>query len=535
MRIQQEIIERYLKIKTLVPHLKSKTSIALLLFLIICGFILRFYHLGAQSLWTDEAISANAAIAMLKHGTPTFPSGVVYMRAILNTFFISLSFMIFGVSEFSARFPSVIFGTLTIPLVYVMGTRLGNRKIGLIAALFVTFSVMEIAWSRQARMYQQLQFFYLASLYFFYEFNFNDNKSKRNLNLALTIIFFVCAVLTHVFGYVLILVFGLYFLIVHFEEIKFKWKESVDIKHIAGLFISILMIFFILKFMGSDLLDVISYLFRDIDRIERGEYLEVYLYVLRTELSVFFYLAIIGALLSFKIKKNWKSGLLLIMSFVIPFYFLSCHVLVPATRYLYFIFPLLLIFSAYFFAFLIELAQKYSEYKNKSAKIKSTLIALVICAMLIAMAFSPQGFMIAPREEFDLGINAPQPDFKKAYCYVKENMQSNDVIIDSWPTVALFYMGKSDYWLAFEVDGIGLGIDRYLVNNGSNEMYANAMAIKNVDMLKEVVGNHDRGWIVLDNTAWIRISPGIKKYIKDEMQYCTEASDETIRVYSWGR
>lgn len=523
----------FLKIKTFLPHLKNKTSIALLLFLIFCGFILRFYHLGAQSFWTDEAISANAAIAMLKQGTPTFPSGVIYMRAILNTFLISLSFIIFGVSEFSARFPSVIFGTLTIPLVYLLGTRLENRKIGLIAALFVTFSVMEIAWSRQARMYQQLQFFYLASLYFFYEFNFNDNKSKRNLNLALTTIFFICAVLTHVFGYVLILVFVLYFLIVHFKEIKFKWKESVDIniKHIAGLFISILLIFLVLKLIWPDLLDTISYPLMGIGRVE---YFEVYFYVLRTELSVFFYLAIFGAVLSFKIKKNWKSGLLLIMSFVIPFYFLSCHVLMPATRYLYFIFPLLLIFSAYFFAFLIELAQRYSEYVNKSAKIGSILIVLVICSMLMTMAFSP-GFTIVPREEFDLGINAPQPDFKKAYCYVKENMQSNDVIIDSWPAVALFYMGKSDYWLAFEVGGIGLGIDRYLVNNGSNEMYANAVVIKNVDMLKEVVGNHDRGWVVLDNTAWIRISPNTKRYISEEMQPCTAASDEMIRVYSWGR
>ena len=164
------IIEKYLKI-TITMHLKSKISIFFLLFLTICGFILRIYHLGTPSFWLDEAISANAAVALIKHGTPTFPSGFIYMRSILNTLFIALSFMIFDVSEFSARFPAVVFGTLTIPLVYMMGARLGNRKIALIAALFITFSVMEIAWSRQARMYQQLQFFYLASVYFFYEFN----------------------------------------------------------------------------------------------------------------------------------------------------------------------------------------------------------------------------------------------------------------------------------------------------------------------------------------------------------------------------
>ena len=165
------MIEKYLKIKTAELSPESKISIALVLLLTICGFLLRIYHLGAPSFWMDEAISSNVAAALVKQGTPSFPSGVIYMRSILNTFFISLSFRIFSISEFSARFPSVIFGTLTIPLVYLIGVKLGNRKIALISALFITFSVMEIAWSRQARMYQQLQFFYLASVYFFYEFN----------------------------------------------------------------------------------------------------------------------------------------------------------------------------------------------------------------------------------------------------------------------------------------------------------------------------------------------------------------------------
>lgn len=392
---------------------------------------------------------------------------------------------------------------------------------------------MEIAWSRQARMYQQLQFFYLASIYFFYEFNFNDNakknKNKRNLYLGLTILFFIGAVLSHEFGYVLILVFAPYFLIANFKDIRYKkWKDFVEMRYNIVLFIFIMfLIFLFLKLMGSDLPGVISYISKDI-LLQKVDYFEVYLNILTTEFSVFFYLALFGAILS--LKKNRMSGLLLIMSFVIPFYILSYHVLQPGTRYLYFIFPILLIFSSYFFAFLIDLAQKYSE--NRSAKIRSTLIALVISSMLMIMAYSPQVFMIVLGEDFDLGINAPQADFKKAYAYVKDNMQSNDVVIDSWPAVSLFYMGKSDYWLAFEAYGIGQGIDGMLVNNGSNEVYANALVIKNIDMLKEVVAKNKRGWIVLDNTAWILISSDIKEYLHYELQI--EVSDGMIRVYSWG-
>jgi len=79
---------------------------------------------------------------------------------------------------------------------------------------------------------------------------------------------------------------------------------------------------------------------------------------------------------------------------------------------------------------------------------------------------------------------------------------------------------------------MGLGTDRLSINNSSNEIYANATIINNVDQLKEVAAKFDRGWIVIDHTAWIRISSDIQKYINDEFQL--EASDGNIRIYSWG-
>lgn len=220
----------------------------------------------------------------------------------------------------------------------------------------------------------------------------------------------------------------------------------------------------------------------------------------------------------------------MIVTFVIPFYFIAYYINTPTTRYLYFIFPILLIFSSNFFVFLIEFAQKYSE--NRSPKIGSMLFAFVVCSMVLIMLYSSQVFMITPKEDLDLGINAPQADFKKAYSYIKYNMHSSDVIIDTWPAVSLFYMGKSDYWLAFEAFGMGLGTDSLSMNNGSNEVYANASIINNVDVLKNVVAKFDRGWIVIDNTAWIHISSDIKKYISDHFQI--ETSDGNIIIYSWG-
>jgi 4-amino-4-deoxy-L-arabinose transferase-like glycosyltransferase len=167
------------------------------------------YDLGVPSFWLDEAISSIAAIAILDTGSPTLQSGVVYSRAILSTTLIALSFAIFGITEFAARLPSVFFGTLMIPLVYLIGSRWGNSRIAIIAAVLITFSVWEIAWSRQARMYQQLQFFYILSLYLFYEFTVHKNL-KWGALLTLSV---AGTVLSHVFGYVLLLVFVAYMLI----------------------------------------------------------------------------------------------------------------------------------------------------------------------------------------------------------------------------------------------------------------------------------------------------------------------------------
>ena len=115
-------------------RLTPKSTIFIIFALTVICFYLRFNNLGDHSFSNDEAITTYAAIGVLEHGTPVLPSGEVYTRALLNTYLIALSFKTLGVSEFSARIVSVIFGTLTIPLVYLLGKELGRRT-GLIRHL----------------------------------------------------------------------------------------------------------------------------------------------------------------------------------------------------------------------------------------------------------------------------------------------------------------------------------------------------------------------------------------------------------------
>ncbi|HVY55961.1 MAG TPA: glycosyltransferase family 39 protein, partial [Thermodesulfobacteriota bacterium] len=132
----------------------------------LLGLGLRIYGLGTESLWYDEAVSVSASrlgIAdqitwNLSHSDNNPP----LYYSILHCW-VSL----FGDSEFSVRFPSAIFGSLSILAIYAIGNLLFGRKTGLIAALILATSVFHVWFSQEARAYTLLTLFTLLSFYYF--------------------------------------------------------------------------------------------------------------------------------------------------------------------------------------------------------------------------------------------------------------------------------------------------------------------------------------------------------------------------------
>src|SRR5262249_54190994 len=62
-----------------------------------------------------------------------------------------------GDTEFILRLPSVVAGTLAIPLVYILGRLGGASRSGVIAAALLCLSGISISYSRDARAYALLQ------------------------------------------------------------------------------------------------------------------------------------------------------------------------------------------------------------------------------------------------------------------------------------------------------------------------------------------------------------------------------------------
>ncbi|MEW6606649.1 MAG: glycosyltransferase family 39 protein [bacterium] len=128
----------------------DKMKIFMIIILII-GFFLRIYKLGAQSLWIDEVITINTAqmtpmaiISAHKSATIIHPS----------LFYILVHYWSYlGKSEFVLRLLSVLLGTYTIYLFFLLGKLLFNKNVGALSALILSISPFHIWYSQEIRPY----------------------------------------------------------------------------------------------------------------------------------------------------------------------------------------------------------------------------------------------------------------------------------------------------------------------------------------------------------------------------------------------
>lgn len=128
----------------------------LLIFLIF--FLLRLNKLGYHDFWYDEVASVNYAY---------FPwsNWNVPLYWILLHFWIK----IFSFSEFSLRFPSLIFNFLSIVLVFLLGKKLFNKKIGIIASIFIGLSPFHLWYAQEARDYSMVLFLGTFAFYLLFK------------------------------------------------------------------------------------------------------------------------------------------------------------------------------------------------------------------------------------------------------------------------------------------------------------------------------------------------------------------------------
>lgn len=119
--------------------------------ILILSLILRIISLD-QSFWLDEAITATIARDL------TVPEIFSQYLPLDNhppfyLLLINLLFSFLPNTEFVARIPSVIFGLLTIYIIYLFTKQLIGQKAALLCSLLLATSPLHIYYSQEARMY----------------------------------------------------------------------------------------------------------------------------------------------------------------------------------------------------------------------------------------------------------------------------------------------------------------------------------------------------------------------------------------------
>jgi uncharacterized membrane protein len=119
--------------------------------------------LGEHSLWVDELFSIR--YARLSPWALLADVAANDNHPPLYYLLLHVWVLLFGESEFAVRSLSVIFGVLTVAVVYRFGTALYDERTGVLAAFVLAIASFSIYWSQEARMYSLLPLLAAVSVY----------------------------------------------------------------------------------------------------------------------------------------------------------------------------------------------------------------------------------------------------------------------------------------------------------------------------------------------------------------------------------
>ncbi len=162
--------------------------------LTLTAAILRIAFLGSKSLYFDESmaeyrgrISLSSLAYVLTHGEMNMSLYYLMLHG-----WVALA----GTSEFMLRFPSALLAIATVPLIYVLGAELKDRRTGLLAALLLTVNATAIRYAQTARSYSLLLALGLLATIFF----LRSVKRRTPAGLIGYVVCSAASVYAHLFG-----------------------------------------------------------------------------------------------------------------------------------------------------------------------------------------------------------------------------------------------------------------------------------------------------------------------------------------------
>lgn len=235
----------------------------ILLISLFLGAFFRFYMLGNSPVgfYIDEASIGYNAYSVLKTGKDEFGKSFPVMFRSFSTFqspvytYLTIpSIATFGLSPFSVRFPSALFGFLTIPLLYLLLKKLLSPAINdlrsviyylpSISALFLAISPWHILYSRTAYEANIALFFLLLG------FLLLIKALEKPWIFIFSALFLLISAIAYRAEILLVPVVFLVFIVTNFQVLKTKKKQFI-LPIISSFLVGIIILFPTLKIIQT--------------------------------------------------------------------------------------------------------------------------------------------------------------------------------------------------------------------------------------------------------------------------------------------
>ena len=135
-----------------------------------------------------------------------------------------VSMKLFGINEFAARFPNALCGIFTCLILFHVGNKIRDKKLGLTWVMVYTCSILPFFYFKSGIIDPWFNLFIFISIYYSFRFVLEQKQSAKYIYISLAAVFMGLAILTKgpVALLIYLLTFGIYIIIKMFHiRIKF--------------------------------------------------------------------------------------------------------------------------------------------------------------------------------------------------------------------------------------------------------------------------------------------------------------------------
>ena len=398
--------------------MRFKNNILILIILLI-AVILRFWNYSEIPFTNDEF----SALFRTHYGSfsELINKGVLIDGHPAGTqIFIYYWVKVFGYSEICVKFPFIIFGILSILVLYKIAKLWYNDTVALICASFLASLQYAVMYSQIARPYISGLFFTLLLVYFLTKIILQKANKKYSNYIFFIISASLCTYNHH---------FSLLFAVIIGISGLFLMKRNQLLPYLlSGILIFVLYIphlpifFYQLKVGGVE-----GWLGKP-----NNDYLLVYLkYIF--QYSIYIYLLVFGLIIFglIHLKKNTNSFnkkyfIISLIWFLLPYligFFYSRYV------------SSVIQFSVLIFNFPFLLFVIFGHIKVQKVKINAVIVAIILTTNILVL--------VLQRKHFEIFYNSPQEQSIKEITKIKSNNKKTIILISDYNRkISLRYIKK---------------------------------------------------------------------------------------------